>query len=319
MKTRLWLASLLLLVLLLAAGAASAETVTYGKLKVDSEITELNLDRAKISVRNFEPFYEFLEKLPNLKSVKMLNSYPKTEDVHEMHRRFPEIDFLITIRFGKHKLRTDSTVFSVKHHEGDRAFGYEEISMVKYCKNLYVLDIGYMDVDNLDFLYEMPQLRVLIAAITGVKDITPIGSLKHLEYLELFKNNIEDISCLAQLDHLMDLNLVRNHIADLSPLKEIKSLRRLWIHEVNMDVEDHPSDEVVADLRAALPECYIDTLSKSTKGTKDRVGWRQHPHYTVLHRMYYSLRYEPFADSDPENLPEPYRTQQIERLQKKKK
>ncbi|MCR5566337.1 MAG: hypothetical protein K6F61_05760 [Clostridiales bacterium] len=307
-------ALLLALILLSACACAGAETVTWGKLKVDSEITELNLDKAKVTVGNWESFYEFLEKLPNLKKVKMLNSYPKTENVHEIHRRFPNIDFIMTIRFGKHKLRTDSIIFSTLHHEYDKMFGYDEISQVRYCKNLLVLDIGYSPVENLDFLYDLPELRILIAAVCDVTDITPIASLKHLEYLELFRNNITDISCLTSLDHLMDLNLVRNKIADLTPLTEMKSLKRLWLHECNMDVEESPDAATLAMLQEALPDCHIDAVSKSIGG-----GWRHHSHYRILKRMYTTKKYEPFEDSDPENLPEPYRTRQLEKLEKQKK
>ena len=56
-------------------------------------------------------------------------------------------------------------------------------------------------------LYDMPQLRVLIIAAGDAKDITPIGSLKHLEYLEIFNNAIEDISCLKDMPYLMDRTL----------------------------------------------------------------------------------------------------------------
>ena len=145
----------------------------------------------------------------------------------------------------------------------------------------------------------MPQLRVLIIAAGNAKDITPIGSLKHLEYLELFNNSIEDISCLKDMPYLMDLNIVQNLIDDISPLKELKSLKRLWIFTHSRRSPGPESEETLAELQKALPNCYIDGVSTSTAG-----GWREHPHYDVIYRMFRSRVYEPFADSPPENIPE---------------
>ena len=171
--------------------------------------------------------------------------------------------------------------------------------IVKYCKNLYALDLGHNEFDDLSFLYDMPQLRVLIIAAGNAKDITPIGSLKHLEYLEIFNNSIEDISCLKDMPYLMDLNIVQNLIDDISPVKELKSLKRLWIFTHSRRSPGPESEETLAELQKALPNCYIDGVSTSTAG-----GWREHPHYDVIYRMFRSRVYEPFADSPPENIPE---------------
>jgi hypothetical protein len=173
------------------------------------------------------------------------------------------------------------------------------MSIVKYCKNLYALDLGHNEFDDLSFLYDMPQLRVLIIAAGDAKDITPIGSLKHLEYLEIFHNNIEDISCLKEMPYLMDLNVVNNLIDDIGPVKELKSLKRLWIYNYSRRKQAEVDEKTLAELQKALPGCYIDGISTSTAG-----GWREHPHYDVIYRMFRTHVYEPFADSPAENIPE---------------
>ena len=53
-----------------------------------------------------------------------------------------------------------------------------------------------------------------MACNIDLKDITPIGSLKELQYLEIFKNDINDISCLANCENLVDLNLFYNPLYD---------------------------------------------------------------------------------------------------------
>ena len=91
----------------------------------------------------------------------------------------------------------------------------------------------------------------------------------------------------------MDLNIVNNYIKDLTPLYEMKQLKRLWIKNYNKHGMLRPWEPVEA-LRNALPDTYIDNESTSTAG-----GWRNHPHYDTLYRMFRTTVYEPFEDSWP--------------------
>nr|MCR5295870.1 hypothetical protein [Clostridiales bacterium] len=240
---------------------AEGDTITYQGITVDRNAETVDL--GKLRVQNYKEFFAFLEQLPNLKQVDMFGTIPGPDKLTEMHEKFPGVDFGVTLDFGSRRMRTDETAFSTLYKEGDPVNGYKKISMLRYCRNLYALDIGHNPVGNLDFLYDLPELRVLIVALCNLEDITPIASLEHLEYLEIFHNNITDISCLTGLEHLMDLNLVRNRIKDLTPLAEMKSLKRLWIHWSDYKDPNAPDPEVVAMLREALPDCHIDEVSTS--------------------------------------------------------
>lgn len=296
-------AVLVLLLVIPAALPAFGETLTFDTFSADSEAEYINFDLNRLT--NYEKFYEFLSQFPNLKKVDMYNVYVYYKKVIEIHEKFPDIEFGMTMRFGEHTLRTDATAFSTLHSYNPEWHTCREMSIVKYCKNLYALDLGHNEFDDLSFLYEMPQLRVLIIAAGNASDITPIGSLKHLEYLELFNNQIRDISCLDSLPYLMDLNIVSNLIEDIEPLKTLKSLKRLWIFQYTRKNKNPVDEETIAALQAALPNCYIDGHSTSTAG-----GWREnedgtlHPHYEIIRRMFRSTVYEPFADSPAENIPE---------------
>ena len=79
----------------------------------------------------------------------------------------------------------------------------------------------------------MPQLKVLILACNQIEDITPVGSLTELEYLELFKNDILDISPVQHCTKLLDLNICFNHISDWSALEGLDRLERLWLFNSN--------------------------------------------------------------------------------------
>ncbi len=294
---------LVCLAILTVSVSCCAETVTYGSFSADSGAEYLDLKIEKPV--DWNALYDFLAKFPNLKKVDMFDIPVSSRAAYGIHERFPDIEFGMTMCFAEHTVRTDDTAFSTLHDNAEW-HSCSQLSVVRFCKNMYALDIGHNSFDDLSFLYDMPQLRVLIVACGDATDITPIGSLKHLEYLEIFHNRIEDISCLKDMPYLMDLNIVNNLIDDISPVKELKSLKRLWIgnHSRRLTVED---DEVILpELQAALPDCHIDYTSTSTAG-----GWRtdpvtreKHPHYDVIYRMFRAKVYEPFADSPPENIPE---------------
>ena len=298
---------LVLMMILSFAAADGAETVTYRGTTVSKDAEYVDL--GKTGVNDWDSFYAFLEQLPNLKKVDMYNTIINLKVYKKLDRRFPDVQFGVQFRYGRHRVRTDDTAFSTLYCGGDRLHSYEEISMLTWCQNLYALDIGHHPVKKLDFLYELPELRVLIVALCDLTDITPIASLKHLEYLEIFHNRITDISCLTELPYLMDLDLVQNFIEDLSPLAEIKSLKRLWIYRnIKTDLES-PDMETVQKLQEALPDCFIEA-----RGTSRSKGWVQHPHQEVIQRIFHSRVYEPFADSDPENMPEPWRSEKLAEL-----
>ena len=301
--------SLVLCILLLCTTLGSAlsegETVTYRSITVSKDTEEVNL--GTLGIMQWGPFYDFLSQLPNLKKVDMFNTVLNLNVYNKLNKMFPDVDFGCQFRFGKRRVRTDDTAFSTLWSEGERKFKYDELSMLSWCRNLYALDIGHNPVKKLDFLYDLPELRVLIVAICDLTDITPIASLKHLEYLEIFHNRITDISCLKGLDHLMDLNLVKNKVKDLSPLLEMKSLKRLWIHLADLDNPGMPDTATLKALQEALPDCHIDAESTSTAG-----GWRRgSSHYETIKRMFGTKVYEPFEDSDPENMPEPWRSEHL--------
>ncbi len=313
----------LLLALLLAFSVAGADkgskknTVSFRSLTVSKDTEYVDLGERGVLDNQWETFYAFLAQLPNLKKVDMYNTVVNLKVFKRLSKQFPDVEFGVTFRYGRHKVRTDDTAFSTLYvggdgtKSGDRKHSYDEIAMLTWCKNLYALDIGHHPVKKLDFLYEMPELRVLIVALCDLTDITPIASLKHLEYLEIFHNRITDVSCLKDLKYLMDLDLVQNFVEDLSPLAEIKSLKRLWIYRnVKTDLNS-PDEATVKMLQEALPNCYI--ASRDTSRSK---AWVDHPHQQVIQKIFHSKVYEPFEDSDPENMPEPWRTKKLKQLKK---
>ena len=100
-------------------------------------------------------------------------------------------------------------------------------------------------------------------------------------------NDITDLTPLADKEKLVDLNIFYNPIGSgYQTLKSITSLKRLWIGGCRL------SGDMLADLQQALPNTKINVKGRGSTGE----GWRKHPHYDTLVRMYEEERYIPFDD-----------------------
>lgn len=289
--------SLLVLVMMLLAlvPAADAETVTFGAFSASTEATALDL--GDVVVQDYDEFCRFLDQFPNLEKVDMFATQIRAKQIDMLAERYPEVEFgwtmIISARDDKHLIRTDTTAFSTLHNNQSDMHKSSDFAILKYCRNLKALDIGHNAVDDLSFLYDLPELRILIIACNSVRDITPVASLKHLEYAELFKNKITDLTPLSGLTSLLDLNICFNNVKDWTPIYSLKNLGRLWIYNSNNYSDDRPVPrEVVTALKEALPSTYIDSTHYSTMG-----GWREHPHYDVIFEVAKTGVYIPFEDS----------------------
>ena len=303
MKIKRWLAlGLMLICLNGAACAIGEETVSLeGKASFPADAEYIDLGAARVT--DWEAFPDFLSRFPNLRKVDMFESPIIRRRANALAERFPQIEFGWTLRIvaydHEHRVRTDATAFSTLHNNKTTEHTDEELSVLRYCKQLRALDIGHNQVTDLSFLYELPELRVLIIACNRVTDLTPVGSLQNLEYLELFKNRVTDLSPLSGLTRLMDLNFCYNKIEDVTPLYGMTSLRRVWCgrsayYRYGDQKAADLSRETVGKLKEALPTAQIDAQSSSTAG-----GWREHPHYDVIYRMFKTGEYIPFEESEP--------------------
>lgn len=281
--------AVLFLFLLFLFSIASAETISYqGKFTVDPQAEYIDL--GDVQVKKIDKFIDFLRQMPNLKKVDMFATRIYPESMDKLIEAFPEVEFGWTMRIGDHWVRTDETAFSTLHGNSSRQHDEDDFRYLKYCKNLQALDIGHNAVKDVSFLYDLPNLKVLILACNQIEDITPVGSLTKLEYLELFKNDIKDISCLVNCVNLLDINICFNHIGDWSSLKALTKLERLWLFNSNNWADDQPvPPKVIEELKEALPNCHIDSTSYSTLG-----GWRDHKRYYVVFNMFKYSEYIPF-------------------------
>lgn len=285
--------------LLLLCGAALGDEATFRNFTCDTSVTEIDLDRVTVGYQQWNSFYEFLGKLPNLRRVTMWKTNTYLTHIEYLTANWPDVQFDCTLYFGDgHKVRTDATAFSTLHGTSSSVHTARDISIVRYCKNLKALDFGHNAVDDISFLYDLPDLRVLICGINRITDITPIASLEKLEYLEMFTNYVTDISPLKGLTHLMDLNISYNYIEDLKPVTEMPWLKRLWVYRsTNRNSPDFLPENIQDWLKRKLPDTEINFINNPTAG-----GWRDnHPHYLIIRQMFRNGDfYIPFEDSFPD-------------------
>ena len=281
------------------AETASFGTASFGTASFDRSAESIDL--GNVVVRDFPAFYTFLEKFPNLRHVDMFETRMYKETIEETAARFPDITFGWTMAFAEHVVRTDATVFSTLHEAKSNRHRDEYMSLLRYCHNLRLLDIGHNAVTDLSFLYGMPELRVLIIAVNQISDLTPVASLRHLEYLEMFNNYVTDLSPIAGLTNLLDLNIGWNYIQDVTPILGLKNLQRLWCGKA-----------YDRDALLSFPQAMRDTILEALPGlefflSENPTGgtWRQHERYGQIKHMYRTGVYEPFADSFPDDSPAP--------------
>ncbi|MCK5128497.1 MAG: leucine-rich repeat domain-containing protein [Clostridiales bacterium] len=114
----------------------------------------------------------------------------------------------------------------------------EDLSFLKYFKNLKELYLDGCGISNLMPLKEMYSLKKLSLAKNNISDALPLYNLVNLKQLDLSNNLIEDVYGLSNLKSLTTLNLSRNNIVFLNGLYGLENLETVdmsnnFIYSIN--------------------------------------------------------------------------------------
>ncbi len=252
-----------------------------------SDMTELDLTGTPLT--GLEALEADLAYFPELETLLLIDCGLDNETLAAYRDRVrQQYKVVWTISVGTLKIRTDETTF-MPSREGIFV-NDSHLTELKYCEDMIVVDVGHKGVKNIDWVYGMPHLQFLIVADTDVEDITPIGTLKELIYLELFKcPGITDYTPLLNCTALQDLNLAYTS-GDVSILAEMTWLKTLWANCCNASKEQKQL------LRDSLP----DTLLELDHGWHMGNGWRNRENYYIMR----DLLGMPYYDWGSERLAE---------------
>ena len=239
-----------------------------------SDATELILNERKgVTIDEVESNLKYFH---NLEKVEMCNCGIPSEDMDAFRLRHSEVKIIWTIKIRNVQFRTDTTAFIPYHYRFNGFYdpGLTDYDMreFKYLRDMICLDLGHMNLTDLSFLYNMPNMKYLIVADNErMTDFTPIGSLKNLIYLELLVTKFKQHELFLEMPNLRDINLGSTpaYDEDVPVLKQLTWLERLWLPGTFI------SDEAFAELEAALPNTHCVLYAWTSTGG----GWRENQNY----------------------------------------
>ena len=276
-------------------GAALHFQTTWGNLTLTDESEEVDLNQVKrISADDLEAVILLCPKARKVTLTK--HFYLRNKPVLALAEKYPGIEFVWQVTLGgRYRLPSDCTAYSSFNSpdtEASEKLRSEDLEALQYVHNLKALDLGHNDISSLDWLKYCPDLEFLILADNWrITDITPIGNLKHLQYLELFVTGAEDLSPLANCTELLDLNLSYDRkVTDLSPLDGLTKLERFWGNHM-----DGLAREEKDRFAAAHPDtrCVFDGIHNTSE------GWREHERYDHYRWCLTNRTWIPFSEPLP--------------------
>lgn len=236
---------------------------------------------------------EIEEVLPYLKGLKTLSfnrCSATNERLDALRESHPEINVRWVVSFAAFSAWSDTDriwAMAGLYHD-------EDAVNLKYFHDLRYLDIGHNGLTTCDFLYEMPELEVLILAIGNLEDITPVSSLTKLEYLEICDTRVTDLSPLSSCTTLEHLNLGGIPATDLSPLYGLKNLKRLYADNM-YSIPESDRLKYEAKFRILLPHAEISFLMGPGGGVENGYWRFSRGPYTGSYVERYALLREQFG------------------------
>ena len=218
----------------------------------------------KVTDETLDEIRELVPYLYNLKTISFDRCGTSDEALAELREELGEQGVLVRWRvfFGPFCAWSDcEKIWAMAGIYDD-----EKSENIKYFSNLKYLDLGHSGMTTCEYLYGTPDVEVLILACGSMADITPVGSLKKLRYLEICDTDVSDISMLAECENLVDINLGGTQITDLSPLFGLKNIKRLYAGNL-YSITDAQREEYEAKFKELFPDAEIDFSMGDSGGT----------------------------------------------------
>ncbi len=224
--------------------------------------------------------------MPRLQTLDMDYCGVSDQAMASIRADFPNVDVIWRIWFGEnYSVRTDTERILASMPSVGGVLYDDDVYVLRYCTKVKYLDLGHNeDITNMDYVAFMPDLEVLIVAMSGITDLSPLENCPKLEYLEIFTTPVSDLTPLSGLTGLHHLNIHNcENLTDISPLYSLPALERLWIGAITpVPVEQ------AAHIKELLPDCVLNvTCQEQEMGV-----WRYTAYDPEEPKYYWVPRYE---------------------------
>ena len=244
--------------------------------EVNTFTESLSFRRMDVGEEETAMLAEMLPYLENLKELRFEKGEIDNEAMAELRDKFPDKEIVWRVNMVGHFMSDAISIWLIG------GYNDKQLEPLKYCTKAKYVDVGHNGFSDIDFLYYMPDLEVLILENTHVSDLTAVASCKKLEYLECGENWVTDITPLAGCTELVHLNIGRLHeLTDISPLYGLTKLECLY----GKCCENVPPEQV-EHMRELLPDCEIcfdDDPIGPIWGTWRYKNGKIVPRYQLLH------------------------------------
>lgn len=189
------------------------------------------VDFTGIAMESTEAVESILPVMHHLEKVDMSDCGFSDEEMDALNKKYENVRFVWTLHITHYDIRTDTTYFRAS----SRYYGYftnESVKRLGYCPDMIALDLGHRPIEDLNFLYEMPNLKYLVLLDCHALDLSPIASCDNLIWLELNRAYTTSIAPLKDCKGLRDLNITCMTLLQpedtFNTLMEMDQLERVW-------------------------------------------------------------------------------------------
>ncbi len=236
--------------------------------------------------------------MPNLKVLDMDSCGVSNKRMAAIRDRFPDVNVVWRVWIGTdYSTRTDEERLMISNPDrGGDLNTPESIAGLFYCTKVKYLDMGhnYLMTD-ISFINNMPDLEVLIIAMTAIKDISPLANCPNLNYLEYPTSAAADLSPLSGLTKLRDLNICYNFA-----LRDIRPIMNLELDRLYIGCLSPVPPAQIEEYKRLHPNCIVNTTTEDPTEESWRYGdihnnggWEAAPRYEQLRQ---EMEYDRFPE-----------------------
>lgn len=231
--------------------------------------TDTLIDVSNIQITDLALLEQEMAYFPEATQLEMHFCGIENEEMaafREKHRE--DYKVVWTVYLGpKLPTRTD-TASIMPARDGTSVFHDEEAYNMRYCEDVIAIDVGHLDVRNVEWAAFMPHLKYLILAWTGVRDLTPLSNCKELVWLELDYSPVSDTTPLIGCTALEDINIGKSSVK-ANGLVQMPWLKNVW-------AIGNPG--AAYEVAQACPNTRVVASGTHSVGS----GWRKLPNYYAM-------------------------------------